>query len=150
MTRSKKRCKSNIHLHDPPASSPSPPYVFTEKCFLSFSASHLIWKFPKKIGVLCTNQNHSLNQTTTGSRSRAAVRTTGATTEDENGTWFVDSAKKLNTINNMVNALNTLDFQDVQQLKQEKGGLSPNETNGTVRDACWNHFWHSFPLEGGV
>ncbi|BFG25192.1 hypothetical protein CerSpe_114660 [Prunus speciosa] len=25
----------------------------------------------------------------------------GATTEDENGTWFVDSAKELNTINNM-------------------------------------------------
>ncbi|ONI06900.1 hypothetical protein PRUPE_5G087800 [Prunus persica] len=76
MTRSKKRCKSKIHLHDPPASSPSPPYVFMEKSFLSFSASHLIWKFPKKIGVLCTYQNHSLDQTTTGSRSRAAVRAT--------------------------------------------------------------------------
>ncbi|KAH0981280.1 hypothetical protein GBA52_008457 [Prunus armeniaca] len=59
----------------------------------------------------------------------------GATTEDENGTWFVDSAKKLNTINNMVNAPNALEFQDVQQLKQEKEGLSPNGTNGTVRDA---------------
>ena len=59
----------------------------------------------------------------------------GATTEDENGTWFVDSAKKLTTINNMVNAPNPLEFQDVQQLKQEKEGLSPNGTNGTVRDA---------------
>ncbi|BFG36255.1 neutral/alkaline invertase 3 chloroplastic-like [Prunus yedoensis var. nudiflora] len=31
--------------------------------------------------------------------------------------------------------LKALEFQDVQQLKQEKEGLSPNGTNGTVRDA---------------
>ncbi|PQQ06141.1 alkaline/neutral invertase E chloroplastic isoform X1 [Prunus yedoensis var. nudiflora] len=68
-------------------------------------------------------------------KCQQAESISGATTEDENGTWFVDSAKKLNTINNMVNAPNALEFQDVQQLKQEKEGLSPNGTNGTVRDA---------------
>ncbi|RXI04978.1 hypothetical protein DVH24_006235 [Malus domestica] len=59
----------------------------------------------------------------------------GATTKDENGTWFVDSTKKFNTINNVVNSPNGLGFQDIQELKQEKEGLPPNGTNGTVRDA---------------
>ncbi|CAB4314998.1 unnamed protein product [Prunus armeniaca] len=68
-------------------------------------------------------------------KCQQAESISGATTEDENGTWFADSAKKLNTINNMVNAPNALEFQDVQQLKQEKEGLSPNGTNGTVRYA---------------
>lgn len=59
----------------------------------------------------------------------------GATTKDENGTWFVDSTKKFNKINNVVNSPNGLGFQDIQELKQEKEGLPPNGTNGTVRDA---------------
>ncbi|KAM1263074.1 hypothetical protein ACFX13_028790 [Malus domestica] len=59
----------------------------------------------------------------------------GSTTKDENGTWFVDSTKKFNTINNVVNSPNGLGFQDIQELKQEKEGLPANGTNGTVRDA---------------
>ncbi|EXB36936.1 hypothetical protein L484_018310 [Morus notabilis] len=59
-------------------------------------------------------------------------RVSGITAEDVNGTWFVDNANKLNTINGVVNGPNVLEFQDVQQSKQEKDGLTSNGANGTV------------------
>lgn len=54
------------------------------------------------------------------------------TTEDVNGTWYVDGAKKFNTTNGVVNGQNVLEFQDAQQSKQEKEGLTSNGANGTV------------------
>ncbi|KAF4367960.1 neutral/alkaline invertase 3, chloroplastic [Cannabis sativa] len=58
----------------------------------------------------------------------------GLSAEDINGGWFVDSAKKLDTINGAVNGPNVLEFQDIQQLKQEEEALKSNGANGTVRD----------------
>ncbi|XP_062091832.1 alkaline/neutral invertase E, chloroplastic-like [Humulus lupulus] len=58
----------------------------------------------------------------------------GISTEGVNGAWFVDSAKKLDTINGKVNGPNMLEFQNIQQLKQEEEVLKSNGTNGTVRD----------------
>ncbi|PON46403.1 Glycosyl hydrolase [Parasponia andersonii] len=58
----------------------------------------------------------------------------GRSTEDVNGTWFLDNAKKLNTINGVVNGPNVLEFQDIQQTNQEKEVWTSNGANGTVRD----------------
>lgn len=58
----------------------------------------------------------------------------GLTAEDGNGTWFVDSAKKLN-VNGVANTPNILEFQDVQQFEQEKKILTSYGAVGTPRDS---------------
>ncbi|KAL5540344.1 hypothetical protein UlMin_043013 [Ulmus minor] len=59
----------------------------------------------------------------------------GITTGGGHETWFVDSAKKFNTVNGVAEGPNVLGFQDVQHLKQENEVLTSNGANGTVRDA---------------
>ncbi|KAG2669390.1 hypothetical protein I3760_14G032600 [Carya illinoinensis] len=67
-------------------------------------------------------------------KCQEAESVSGVTTEDGNGTWFVDNAKMLNPMDTMVNASNVLEFQDLQQLKRENEGLTSNGANGAVRD----------------
>ncbi|KAI8008300.1 hypothetical protein LOK49_LG07G01465 [Camellia lanceoleosa] len=57
--------------------------------------------------------------------------------EDGNGTWYVDNAKKLNTINGVVNAPNVLDFEKVQELKHEKEVFTSNGNVGSFEDEAW-------------
>ncbi|XP_040994564.1 neutral/alkaline invertase 3, chloroplastic-like isoform X2 [Juglans microcarpa x Juglans regia] len=71
-------------------------------------------------------------------KCQKAESVSGVTTEDGNGTWFVDNAKMLDPIDTMVNASNVLEFQDLQQLKRENEGLTSNGTNGAVRDTFDN------------
>jgi hypothetical protein len=71
-------------------------------------------------------------------KCQKAESVSGVTTEDGNGAWFVDNAKKLNPIDSMVNAPNVLEFQDLQQLKQEKEGFTSSGGNGALRDTFQN------------
>ncbi|KAL5733659.1 hypothetical protein ACOSP7_033003 [Xanthoceras sorbifolium] len=66
-------------------------------------------------------------------KCQQAESVSGLTAEDGNGTWFVDSAKKLN-LNGVSNSTNILEFEDVQQSEQEKKGLASNGVVGTARD----------------
>lgn len=68
-------------------------------------------------------------------RCQQSESASGISTEDVNGTWFVDSAQKFNPINGVVNGPDALEIQDVQQLKQEKEGLTSSGAHGTIRDA---------------
>lgn len=67
-------------------------------------------------------------------KCQQAESVSGLTAEDGNGTWFVDSAKKLN-LNGVANTPNILEFQDVQQFEQEKKSLTSNGAVGTTRDS---------------
>ncbi|XP_059665959.1 alkaline/neutral invertase E, chloroplastic-like [Cornus florida] len=61
----------------------------------------------------------------------------GVTPDDGNGTWYVENAKKLNTINGMVNAPNVFEFEKVEEVKQEKESFTSNgniAASGTARD----------------
>ncbi|KAJ7942377.1 Neutral/alkaline invertase [Quillaja saponaria] len=71
-------------------------------------------------------------------KCQQAESVSGLTAEDGNGAWFVDSAGKLNSRNNIMNAPDVLEFQDVQQTKQEEEILISNGTNGTIRDNFHN------------
>ncbi|CAL5404237.1 unnamed protein product [Camellia sinensis] len=59
------------------------------------------------------------------------------TAEDGNGTWYVNNAKKLNTINGVVNAPNVLDFEKVQEFKHEKEVFTSNGNVGSFEDEAW-------------
>lgn len=71
-------------------------------------------------------------------KCQKAESVSGVTSEDGNGAWFVDNAKKLNPIDSMVNAPNVLELQDLQQLKQEKEVFTSNGANGALRDTFHN------------
>ncbi|KAJ7974932.1 Neutral/alkaline invertase [Quillaja saponaria] len=71
-------------------------------------------------------------------KCQQAESVSGLTAEDGNGAWFLDSAGKLNSRNNIMNAPDVLEFQDVQQTKQEEEILISNGTNGTIRDNFHN------------
>ncbi|KAK4835662.1 hypothetical protein QYF36_012605 [Acer negundo] len=70
----------------------------------------------------------------------------GLAAEDGNGTWFVDSAKKLN-LNGVTNAANILEFENVQQFEQENKGLTSNGVVGTGRDTAHKASVDSFEDE---
>ncbi|KAH9768934.1 Alkaline/neutral invertase E [Citrus sinensis] len=67
-------------------------------------------------------------------KCQQAESVSGLTAEDGNGTWFVDSAKKLN-LNSVANTPNILEFQDVQQFEQEKKSFTSNGAAGTTIDS---------------
>lgn len=67
-------------------------------------------------------------------KCQQAESVSGLRAEDGNGTWFVDSAKKLN-LNGAANSPNILEFQDVEQYEQEKKGLNSNGAPGNTRDS---------------
>ncbi|KAA8539160.1 hypothetical protein F0562_025852 [Nyssa sinensis] len=74
-------------------------------------------------------------------KCQQAESVSGVSAQDGNGTWYVDSAKKLNTIDCMVNAPNALEFEKVEELKQESEGYTSNGNIpiiGTVRDTLHN------------
>ena len=54
----------------------------------------------------------------------------GITTENVNGSWFVDGMKNFDPMNGAGNGPNVLEFQDVQLPKQENEGLTSNSSNG--------------------
>lgn len=68
--------------------------------------------------------------------SQRAESVSGITAEDGNGTWYVDSSKKLNSINGGVDTPNVLDFKQVEQLEQKKDFPSNGNSLSvdTVRD----------------
>ncbi|KAL6989389.1 hypothetical protein U1Q18_015139 [Sarracenia purpurea var. burkii] len=61
-----------------------------------------------------------------------AESVSGMTTDNGNGTWYADNAKKLSTINGIVNAPNALDFEKVQEPKQEKEVSASNSNSPAV------------------
>lgn len=67
-------------------------------------------------------------------KCQQAESVSGLTAEDGNGTWFVDSAKKLN-LNSVANTPNILEFQNVQQVEQEKKSFTSNGAAGTTIDS---------------
>ncbi|GAV79400.1 Glyco_hydro_100 domain-containing protein [Cephalotus follicularis] len=84
-----------------------------------------------KIGNLLNNRSQHLT-----CECQHAESGGGVTTEDGNGTWFVESTKKLN-LNGLVTNPNVLGFEDIQQLKS-KDGLMSNRSVGIGRDAFHN------------
>lgn len=66
-----------------------------------------------KLRICCCQSAESLNR---------------PTTVEENETWYVDNARKLNAIGNVVNGPNVLGFQGVEQLQGEKEGAASSRS----------------------
>lgn len=76
-----------------------------------------------KIRICCCQSAESLNR---------------PTTVEENETWYVDNARKLNAIGNVVNGPNVLGFQGIEQLQGEKEGATSSRSvrpSQTERDS---------------
>lgn len=91
-------------------------------------------------------------------KCQQAESASGVAAENQNGTWYVDNAKKLKTINGIVNSPNILDFEKVQELKQEKEvftsnvnasavetvrDTSPKINVDSIEDEAWELLWES-------
>lgn len=76
-----------------------------------------------KIPICCCQSAESLNR---------------PTTVEENETWYVDNARKLNAIGNVANGPNVLGFQGIEQLQGEKEGATSSRSvrpSQTERDS---------------
>lgn len=67
-------------------------------------------------------------------KCQQAERVSGKTAGEGNGAWFLDSAEKLNSVNNVKSAQPVHEFQDVQQSIEESSVLTSRGTNGTITD----------------
>ncbi|GAB4855058.1 Neutral/alkaline invertase 3, chloroplastic, variant 2 [Ancistrocladus abbreviatus] len=86
------------------------------------------------LGIHCDFQRYTVLN-----RSRSLIcccqhaeSVSGMTAADGNGTWYMDSVKKINAINGIVNGPNVLEFQDIQRLKNEK---QQGASNGNLPSA---------------
>ncbi|GFZ11195.1 alkaline/neutral invertase [Actinidia rufa] len=77
----------------------------------------------------------------TSCNCQQAESMSGITSENGNGTWYVDNARKLSTINGLVKGTDILDFDKVRESKEENEVFTSNGNAPaveTVRDAFPN------------
>ncbi|PSR98038.1 Alkaline/neutral invertase [Actinidia chinensis var. chinensis] len=86
--------------------------------------------------------NISVNRSAvTSCNCQQAESLSGITSENGNGTWYVDNARKLSTINGLVKGTDILDFDKVRESKEENEVFTSNGNAPaveTVRDAFPN------------